>query len=141
MTSTSDACNDIEQEGKVIQITETSYKIYLYNEACNTCKLKAMCPSSKVKFVEVDKGELELKKGERVKVSLEEKQGVNALVLSYVVPFFILLTVLIVVKVLTNNDGIAGLAALASLVPYYLVLHLLREKIDQKFKLTVKKTQ
>ncbi len=131
-------CNEIEQEGKVIEITPTSYKIYIYNSACSTCKLKSMCPSSKVKLVEVDKEGLHLQKGDKVKVSLEEKQGLNALLLSYIIPFFILLFVLIFVKAITHNDGIAGLASIGSLVPYYFLLHLFRKKIDSKFKLTIK---
>ena len=134
----SEDCSNIVQEGKVVQVTETSYKIYLYNSACDTCKLKAMCPSSKVKLVEVAKEDLNLNKGDKVHVSLEEKQGQNALLLSYVIPFFILVFILILVKSLTKNDGIAGLAALGSLVPYYVLLHLFENKIKNKFKLTVK---
>ncbi len=131
-------CKEITQEGRVVEIRDNFYKISIYNSACSTCKLKSVCPASKVRVIEVKQSDLQLNKGDKVKISMDENLGLKALFLSYILPFFVLLAVLILVKILTKNDGIAGLAALFSLVPYYWILHLLRSKYEHKFKFTIK---
>ncbi len=131
-------CKQIGQPGRVIQITPESYKISLVNSACGSCKLKGVCPSSKTRIIEVDKDKYDLKQGELVTIYMEENMGLRALFLSYILPFFILLIVLIAVKAYTKDDGIAGLAALGSLIPYYFILFLFRKKLGKKFTFTIK---
>lgn len=54
-----------------------------------------------------------------------------ALLLGFVLPFVLLLGVLVVVLRLTGNEGVAALSALGSLVPYYLLLWLFRDRVGR----------
>ena len=70
--------------------------------------------------------------GQQVLVKLKSAQGMNAIFLGYVLPFLVLLTVMIVVSGMTQNEGIIGLSGLASLLPFYAILYLYRNKIKKK---------
>ena len=48
-----------------------------------------------------------------------------------ILPFLILVAVLLVALQFTGNEGLAAFAALGSLVPYYLLLWLFRDKVQQ----------
>ncbi len=131
-------CKDIIQEGRIVEVGNGYYKVSIQNSACGTCKLKGVCPASKLRVIEVERKDLQLDKGDKVKIYMNENLGLKALFLGYILPFFVLIFVLILVKILTKNDGLAGLAALLSLIPYYFLLHLFRSKFEHKFKFTIK---
>ena len=133
-------CAVIEQKGTVVKVTGDRVHLWVVTaEDCSSCALKGTCPAPKGRVIEVDKPEgYELRPGDKVELEMEEKRGPQALFIMYVLPFFVLMTVLIVVRILTGNDGLAGLAALASLVPYYLVIYLLRKVFERKFQFTIK---
>ncbi|MFC2152872.1 SoxR reducing system RseC family protein, partial [Bacteroidota bacterium] len=61
------------------------------------------------------------------------------LFLGYVLPFILVLSLLIVLTTITENEAVAGISALAILVPYYLILFLLKDKIRKKFTFTINK--
>ena len=65
-------------------------------------------------------------------VSTSGQVAVKALLWAFGVPFVLLMTVLVLVLLLTANEGLAALSALAALVPYYLVLWLLRNKMREQ---------
>ncbi len=134
-------CKQLGQDGRVIDIEADKLKISLINSACGTCKLRGACPASKTRIIEVDKQDLDLQQGDMVKIYMQESQGLKALFFSYILPFIILLIVLFSVKAMTGDDGKAGLAALASLIPYYFVLFLFRKKLANKFSFTIQKPQ
>ena len=76
--------------------------------------------------------------GQRVEVLLRATQGMNAIFLGYILPFIVLMAVMIVTSKLTQNEGIIGIAALTSLIPYYLVLFVFKNQIKKKFTYVVK---
>ena len=103
--------------------------------ACAACKVASHCNASdkKVKIVDVfcdDAASYQI--GQEVVVSASGGVAANALLLGFGVPFLLLILTLIVTLKLTGNEGVAALAALASLAPYYLVLWLFRNRIRQK---------
>lgn len=71
--------------------------------------------------------------GQRVEVKLKASQGFSALFLGYLLPFFVLLTTMIIASNITQDEGIVGIAAILSLAPYYLALYFFRNKIKKKF--------
>ena len=91
--------------------------------------------SDKEMDIECNPGEFKL--GQQVLVRLRSAQGMNAIFLGYVLPFIVLLITMIVTSALTNNEGIIGIAALVSLIPYYLILYLYRNKIKKSFSYVV----
>ena len=71
--------------------------------------------------------------GQRVVVRLKASQGFNALFLGYILPFIVLLSVMIITSNITDNEGIVGIAAIVSMIPYYFALYLFRNKIKKRF--------
>ena len=67
--------------------------------------------------------------GQEVMVTASSRVAKEALVLGFGIPFLLLVGVLAVVLYLTGNEGVAALAALGSLVPYYFLLWLRRDSI------------
>lgn len=70
--------------------------------------------------------------GQQVDVLMNLSSGTKAVMLGYVIPMVILVFTLILALILTGEEGSAGLIALASLIPYYLVLWLRRDQIRKK---------
>lgn len=64
----------------------------------------------------------------------------KAVALGYVYPFLLLMAVLIALLSMGVPELRAGILALFSLLPYYLLLFLLRKRIDSTFTFSLKKT-
>lgn len=77
--------------------------------------------------------------GQQVTVSVGQRMGVTAVVLAYVVPFVFLLGALGVSSALGIPEGVAALAALGAVAIWYLLLWLLRRKIEHTIQFTITK--
>ena len=111
----------------VVRILQTS--------ACAACKVAGHCNASeaKEKLVDVRCSDVAAyQTGQQVVVSASRDVANRALLLGFGVPFFLLVVVLIVALRLTGNEGVAALSALGALVPYYLLLWLLRDSIGRQ---------
>lgn len=73
-----------------------------------------------------------MKVGDPVVVCASRDVANRALLLGFGIPFLLLVSVLITALRLTSEEGWAAIAALLSLVPYYGVLYLFRNKIRQR---------
>jgi sigma-E factor negative regulatory protein RseC len=103
--------------------------------ACAACKVAGYCNAaeSKEKIIDVYCDSVaDYQVGQQVVVSTSGQVAVKALLWAFGVPFVLLMTVLVLVLLLTANEGLAALSALAALVPYYLVLWLLRNKMREQ---------
>ena len=103
--------------------------------ACAACKVAGYCNAaeSKEKIVDVYKPAGNLKVGDAVTVTASSQIATQALLYGFAYPFVLLVVVLVVVLWLTGNEAKAGVSALASLLPYYGVLSLLRDKHRERF--------
>jgi sigma-E factor negative regulatory protein RseC len=136
------AKNIIEHKGKIDSIEGNRIKIHFLNiSACASCHAKGVCTASDMenKEVEVTDYSGNFNTGEEVRVLLQQSLGFKALLWGYVVPFLVVLTGLFVLSSLTNNEVIAGVGALSLLVPYYIALYLLKERIKKVFSFTIQK--
>lgn len=127
----------ISHPGIVESITDGCVKVRILQvSACASCKVAGHCNASesKEKIVDVlnvvDTSRLKL--GDNVVVWTSSDVANKALVLGFGLPFLLLLGVLVVVLYLTDNEGVAALAALGSLLPYYFLLWLWRDSIRQQ---------
>ena len=103
--------------------------------ACAACKVAGYCNAaeSKEKIIDVYCDSVAAYQvGQQVVVSTSGQVAVKALLWAFGVPFVLLMTVLVLALLLTANEGLAALSALAALVPYYLVLWLLRNKMREQ---------
>ena len=102
--------------------------------ACAACKVAGHCNAaeSKVKVVDVFGCDTtQYSTGQEVVVWASKDVANKALLLGFGLPFLMLVGVLMVTLWLTDNEGVAALAALASLLPYYLLLWWFRDKIQR----------
>ena len=120
------AREDITHPGIVENVTESTVFVkILAMSACSSCHAKGMCNLAEMeeKVVEVRKESgREFRGGDKVTVTMRRSQGSKAVMLGYVVPFLVMMGMLVLVLVLTGNEGLAGLSAILVLVPYYWVL-------------------
>jgi sigma-E factor negative regulatory protein RseC len=76
--------------------------------------------------------------GESVEVALlSDSMGAKSVVLAYVVPFLVLTLMLVGSLMMGAGEGVAVLSALGGVAIYYVVLHLLRDKVKNKIKFII----
>ena len=107
----------------------------LQTSACAACKVAGHCNASESKEKIVDvfcRDATKYETGQEVTVWASKDVANKALLLGFGLPFLLLLGVLVAVLYFTDNEGLAALAALGSLIPYYFLLWLWRDSIRQK---------
>ena len=132
----------ISNSGVVESISEGCVQVrILQTSACAACKVAGHCHASesKEKIVDVlNVGDTSrLKVGDSVVVSASRDVANRALLLGFGLPFLILVSVLFIMLQLVSDEGLAALAALSALLPYYGLLYLLRDKIQQKMAFSI----
>ncbi len=115
-----------------IRITQTS--------ACAACKVAGYCNAaeSKEKIIDVYcDGVAAYSIGQAVVVTTTGQVAARALLWGFGFPFLLLVVVLFLTWLLTAHEGWAALCALASLIPYYMVLWLMRDKMSQQLAFSI----
>ena len=107
--------------------------------ACSGCHAKSACSlgDSDVRVINVRSDE-KLSPGDKVTVVMEQSQGFRALVIGYVIPFLVLITVFILLTVVGAGELSSALLSFASLAVYYFIVWLLRGRIEKKFEFKIK---
>jgi sigma-E factor negative regulatory protein RseC len=132
----------IEHKGHIDSIDGNKINVtFLSMSGCASCAVKGVCSAADMqeKSVEVIDFTNQYSVGEEVNVTLKQSLGFRALLLGYVLPFVIVLVILIILTITTENEAISGLGALSVLVPYYVVLFLLKDKIRKQFTFRINK--
>ena len=124
--------------------------------ACAACKAKAMCASAESAEKEMTVvllGDGQWAVGDTVEVMVQQKMGWKAVVLAYLLPFFVMLAVMFIGNgLLAIGDGATGLlgdeakretvlgtVALCAMAVYYLVLGMFKDKLQKEFSFTARK--
>ncbi len=103
--------------------------------ACASCHAKGACSASDSaeKVITVFMPNHSHRVGESVKVVMKQALGFKALFLGYLLPFLLVLLVLIAFTTFDVSEGKTGLATLAVLPIYYLILYFFRDRISKEF--------
>ena len=123
----------------LVRIVQTS--------ACAACKAKAMCASAESKekeilalFVGEEAKRQDIKLGDEVVVMLQQKMGWKAILLAYMLPFIVMMTVVAIGNGLLGiREEVIGTAALCAMGVYYIVLGFFKDKIQKDFSFTARK--
>jgi len=131
----------ISHEGIVTKITDDELEIKILTQsACAACHAKSACgmgeQAEKILTVPRPKGK-EFSLHQKVNVRMAIGQGNKAAVLAYLIPIMLLLAVLFTCLGLGLSEGLSALFGILSLIPYYIVLYLQRDKLKQKFEYSV----
>lgn len=126
----------------VVEVVESA-KILVRIEsssACSTCHAKGVCGTmdSTFKLIEIRDMNRSYNVGDKVVVMVEQTTGFKALFLGYLLPFLIVMTTLIVGSILSSDEMVVGLLSLGVLIPYYLVLFFMRDRLSKSFSFRIK---
>ena len=148
----------IKHDGIIIALNEngTALVRIVQTSACVACKAKAMCASAESAEKEMMVmllGDGQWAVGDTVEVMVQQKMGWKAVVLAYLLPFFVMLAVMFIGNgLLAMGDGATGLlgdeakreavlgtVALCAMALYYLVLGMFKGKLQKEFSFTARK--
>jgi sigma-E factor negative regulatory protein RseC len=130
----------IQHAGTVKQVEDNSVLVSIIsNSACSGCHAEGICNISgkEEKIISV-RGRYNVFPGDNVTVEMNESMGMKAVVLSYIMPVFIIIAGLVVFSSLSISEAASGLAALSLLLPYFLILYIFRKNINRSFSFTLK---
>lgn len=133
---------DIAHKGRIVEITPefTTVEI-ISSSACAECHASSLCGISeyKSKAVQVPtRGWDNYKVGDEVDVLLKASMGHKAVWVAYVIPLFVLLAVILVLNASGCREVMSGLAGIASVALYYLIVWLFRDKIKNEYIFTIR---
>ncbi|CDB99660.1 positive regulator of sigma(E) RseC/MucC [Bacteroides sp. CAG:443] len=107
------------------------------SSACSACSVKGHCSASETKEKIIDvynKNNVPCQVGERVMIVGTTSMGMKAVLLAFVLPFIVLLLALIISLKLTGGDeAVSALVSLGTLVPYYLIIYICRNRLSRSF--------
>lgn len=131
----------IEHKGIVTETSQNSVLVELtVMSACAACHAKSLCSmDSTQKTIQIFDPKESYNIGEMVNVVMQESLGRKAMVLGYIIPFFVLLFSLIIFTFAGIKEGLSGLLSIAMLVPYFTMLYVLKDKIKKEFKFNIEK--
>lgn len=134
--------NVIKHRGIVENINGSHIKVrIMQTSACSACSVKGYCGSadSKEKIIDIYDIYNLYESGEEVTIYGTTSMGLQAVLIAFVFPFFLLLIALFAVMELSGNDELLSASiSLLSLIPYYIILYFLRNKIKKNFSFTIK---
>lgn len=124
----------VEGAHVVVRIVQTS--------ACAACSAKGLCNASESKEKQVDVYEAgaSYRIGEEVVLCGSTSMGMRAVFLAFGIPMLLLLFALFVTMRVTDGDAlVSSLVALFAVVPYYLVIYFMKDKLNSTFSFTIEK--
>ncbi|HAC21151.1 MAG TPA: Fis family transcriptional regulator [Porphyromonadaceae bacterium] len=132
----------IVQTGTITHIDGDIIKVKICQQsACSDCHAKSVCSSSDKKdhYLTIVDTSKHFEVGETVTVIGEASAGLAASLLAYALPIVLILATLFGVAAAGLGDTWAALLALATLIPYYCVLYLFRNKLKKRFTFKIRK--
>jgi sigma-E factor negative regulatory protein RseC len=133
--------NKIRHSGVIESIEDGCIHVHIVQtSACAACKVAGYCNAadSKEKVVDVYcNNDALYKTGQQVTVSASGKVAAKALLWGFGIPFVLMVTVLVLVLLLTDDEGWAALGALAVLIPYYILLWFLRDNMREQLSFVI----
>jgi sigma-E factor negative regulatory protein RseC len=110
--------------------------------ACSSCSAKGLCNASesKEKLIDVYHNQVSCQIGEQVVVCGTTSMGMRAVLLAFGLPVLILLLALFVTMRITDGDALfSALVGLGTMVPYYLIIYVCKDKLNRTFSFTIEK--
>lgn len=133
--------NKIKHNGVVDGVEEGCVRVrILQSSACSACKVAAHCNASetKEKIIEVQVADADrYQRGDSVIVVADTAVGFRASLYGYLLPLILMVVSLVAVLKITQSEGYAAMSALGILIPYYIGLYLLKNKLRNKLSFSI----
>lgn len=135
--------NKIKHAGVVDGVEGECVRVrILQSSACSACKVAAHCNASetKEKIIDVmDADASHYQKGDQVMVVADTAVGFRASLYGYLLPLILMVVTLVGVLAATHSEGLAAVSALGILIPYYVLLFLMRNKLRNRLSFTLER--
>ena len=134
---------DVSHKGRIVRITPQRTTVSIEQHgACAACHAAGLCGMAEVteKAVEVPTDpHARYKEGDEVEVVLKASMGMKAVWLAYGIPILVLLACILGLGALGVGEVPSALAGLGAVALYYLVLWLLRGRLQNEYVFTIKR--
>ena len=136
------AKNEVSHKGIVKSVTPELTTVEILSlSACAECHAKGMCgiADSEIKEISVPTDPYsDHKPGDEVEVMLKKSMGLKAVWISYVIPLFILMILILSLSSVTVHEVYAGLGAIGGVALYYLLIYIFRDRLAKDFVFYIK---
>ena len=132
----------IAQKGTVEHVTNQFITVRVHREAsCGQCGARTLCYMGEgtERVFEIRDFDSGIQTGDQVAVQITRSMGNKAVVIGYLLPFILMISVMLILNAMGYSEGVTGLLSLSSLIPYYLVLYLIRNRLRKTFAVSVRK--
>jgi sigma-E factor negative regulatory protein RseC len=134
--------NVITHQGIVENIEGSCISVrIIQTSACVSCSAHSYCSSAdrKEKVIEVNAPLSAYGIGDHVIVAGQTSMGMTAVLLAFVIPFFIVfISLFICMHALDGDELLSGLVSLGLLIPYYIIIGLNKSGLKKNFSFTIK---
>lgn len=135
----------IKHRGVVVKIDGSHVVVRIVQiSACSACSAKGMCNASESKEKQIDVYEVNpsYRIGEEVVLCGSTSMGMQAVFLAFGIPVLLLLLALFVTMRITDGDALfSAIVSLLAVVPYYVVIYLMKDKLNKTFSFVIEKQQ
>lgn len=133
--------NKIRHQGVVSSVENNCVNVRIVqSSACGECKVASHCHAAESKekmiWVKVDNPS-DYQTGDIVTVTTDTSIGLRASLYAYLLPLLLMVATLVIVEKATHSEPLAALLAIGVLIPYYIVLYLLRDRMGKKLRFEI----
>ncbi len=135
---------DIKHIGIVKSIENNRVQVLIEQQsACAGCHAKSACMAAEKseKIIDAITLDPDISVNQKVLVLIKKQLGMKAVLLFYVIPFVLMLATLLVANIYTSNEAFMGILSLIILIPYYILLVMLRSKLSKQFQFYAQKLE
>ena len=113
----------------------------LVNSACSECHAKGLCGMSETqeKVISLPTDPYaSYNVGDEVVLCTKMSMGMKAVWISYVIPLIILMILILSLSAVFDSEVVTGLASVGGVAVYYLMIWLLRDRLNNEFVFFIK---
>jgi positive regulator of sigma E activity len=134
--------NEVSHTGRITEIDPQFTTVEIISQsACGSCHAAGICGVSEYsrKAIQVPTDPNVARNiGDEVNVVLKQSMGMKAVWISYVIPLLILMILVLSLSALKVHELLTGLAAIAGVGLYYLIVFLFRDKLADEYVFYIK---
>lgn len=134
--------NKIGHDGIVRNVTEQMIEVIIQSQsACAGCHAKGACGMADVKqkIITAERPSFPVSPGDRVMVYASLNNAVYSVILAYIIPVLIIITLIYLLLRAGTGETVAAIGALGGIVIYFILLYFNRQRIGRKIKFTIEK--
>lgn len=134
---------EVKHLGVVESIHENTMRVRVeQTSACTGCNAGSVCSSAdkKDKWIDIPSFTGEYHSGQSVFVVGKTSFGLKAVALAYVIPLFLMMTVLVISSLwlFPGKDALAAILSLSATILYFFILYPFRKTLKNRFDFTVR---